>query len=69
MFVAVNTDPHAMQHGFLEMPLDDMDVPDDATYEMEDLLDGSRYTWNGRRNYVKLDPAERMAHIFVMRPA
>ena len=69
VFVAVNTDPHAMQHGFLEMPLDDMDVPDDATYEMEDLLDGSRYTWNGRRNYVKLDPAERMAHIFVMQPA
>jgi hypothetical protein len=31
---------------------------------MGDLLGGSRYTWRGRRNYVKLDPTERVAHVF-----
>jgi starch synthase (maltosyl-transferring) len=31
---------------------------------VEDLLDGTRYTWRGAWNYVRLDPAVRMAHIF-----
>jgi hypothetical protein len=31
---------------------------------MTDLLGGARYTWRGRRNYVKLDPNERVAHVF-----
>ena len=34
---------------------------------VEDLLDEARYTWQGEWNYVKLDPAERMAHIFIIR--
>ena len=37
-------------------------------YVVEDLLDDARYTWQGEWNYVKLDPAERMAHVFVVRP-
>jgi starch synthase (maltosyl-transferring) len=35
-------------------------------YEVEDLLDGARYTWRGDWNYVRLDPAARMAHVFVV---
>jgi starch synthase (maltosyl-transferring) len=31
---------------------------------MTDLLTGARYTWRGKRNYVKLDPTERVAHVF-----
>ena len=33
----------------------------------KDLLDEARYTWRGEWNYVKLDPMERVAHIFVIR--
>jgi starch synthase (maltosyl-transferring) len=67
VFVVANTDPHSMQHGWVEVPLPDLGLADDATYTVEDLLDGARYTWRGRHNYVKLDPAERVAHLFVVR--
>ncbi len=65
VFVAANTDPFWLQHGWLEVPLAELGLAAGAVYEVEDLLDGSRYTWRGSSNYVRLDPAERMAHIFV----
>ena len=58
-----------MQHGWIEVPIADLGIAPDAPFVVEDLLDGARYTWSGAWNYVKLDPAERMAHIFVVRGA
>jgi starch synthase (maltosyl-transferring) len=69
VFVVTNTDPHHMQHGWLELPLAELGIAPDAPFVVEDLLDGAQYTWQGAWNYVKLDPAERMAHIFVVRGA
>ena len=66
VFVVANTDPHRMQHGWIEVPIAELGLATDATYEVEDLLDGARYTWRGEWNYVRLDPAVRMAHIFVI---
>ena len=66
VFVVANTDPHWIQHGWIEMPLDEIGLPPDADFVVEDLLDGGRYTWHGRWNYVRLDPAVRMAHIFAV---
>jgi starch synthase (maltosyl-transferring) len=65
--VVVNTDPHWMQHGWVDVPLERLGLERDATYVMEDVLDSTRYTWRGRRGYVRLDPAERVAHIFLVR--
>ena len=67
VFVVVNTDPHWMQHGWVQMPIWEMGIPPTARYVVEDLLDGARYMWRGEWNYVRLDPAERVAHIFVIR--
>jgi starch synthase (maltosyl-transferring) len=67
VFVVANTTPAWMQHGWVEMPLADLGLAPDAAYVVEDLLDETRYTWHGARNYVRLDPAERMAHMFVVR--
>ena len=39
-----------MQHGFVDVPLAELALAPDATYEVEDLLDGRRYRWHGRRN-------------------
>jgi len=33
---------------------------------VHDLLNGARYTWRGRRNYVELDPDIQPAHIFLV---
>ena len=66
VFVVTNTDPHHMQHGWLELPIAELGIPAATPYVVEDLLDGAQYTWQDAWNYVKLDPAERMAHIFVV---
>src|SRR5262245_6227190 len=66
LFVVVNTDPHWMQHGWVQLPIWEMGISPSASYSVEDLLDGARYTWRGEWNYVRLDPAERVAHIFVV---
>jgi starch synthase (maltosyl-transferring) len=67
VFVVANTDPHTMQHGWVELPIDELGIPPGATYVVEDLLDGAQYAWHGRWNYVRLDPGERVAHIFAVR--
>jgi starch synthase (maltosyl-transferring) len=67
LFVVVNTDPHHMQHGRLQMPIWELGIAPHQPYVVEDLLDGGRYTWYGEWNYVKLDPAERTAHILAIR--
>ena len=66
VFVVANTDPHNLQHGWIEMPIAELGLAPDSTYVVEDLLDGARYTWRGAWNYVRLDPADRMAHIMVI---
>jgi starch synthase (maltosyl-transferring) len=67
VFVVVNTDPHWMQHGRIQMPIRELGVGPHQSYVVEDLLDDARYVWQGEWNYVKLDPTERVAHIFVVR--
>ena len=66
LFVVVNTDPHWTQHGWVQLPIWEMGISPSARYNVEDLLDGARYAWRGEWNYVRLDPAERVAHIFVV---
>ena len=66
VFVVVNTDPHWTQHGWVQLPIWEMGISPGARDRVEDLLDGARYTWRGEWNYVRLDPAERVAHIFVI---
>jgi len=67
VFVVANTDPHWMQHGRIRMPIEELGIGPHQSYVVEDLLDDSRYVWQGEWNYVKLDPAERVAHILVVR--
>jgi starch synthase (maltosyl-transferring) len=64
LVITVNLDPHSVHETMIEIPLEKLGIGDNEPYEMADLLGGSRYTWRGRRNYVNLDPAERVAHVF-----
>jgi starch synthase (maltosyl-transferring) len=67
VFVVANTDARWVQHGWIELPIAELGIAADASYVVEDALDGSVYIWRGAWNYVRLDPAARMAHIFVIR--
>ena len=57
LLMVVNLDPHHMQHGHVEVPVDR-----DA-FVVDDLLDGERYTWHRGWNYVRFDPGVRQGHI------
>jgi starch synthase (maltosyl-transferring) len=37
------------------------------TYQVQDLLGGSLFLWNGAANYVELNPGRFPAHIFRIR--
>jgi starch synthase (maltosyl-transferring) len=67
VFVAANTTPHDIQHGWVEVPIGELGISPDASFVVEDLIDGATYIWHGAWNYVRLDPADRMAHIFIVR--
>jgi starch synthase (maltosyl-transferring) len=63
ILVVVNLDPHYTQSGFVNLPLEALQIPQDRGYEAEDLLTGERYPWYGPRNYVELSPAKLPGHI------
>jgi starch synthase (maltosyl-transferring) len=64
LLVIVNLDPHQAHETMVDVPLADLGIDANEPYEVNDLLTGARYTWRGSRNYVKLDPSERVAHLF-----
>jgi starch synthase (maltosyl-transferring) len=66
ILVAVNTDPANVQEAIVHVPIQDMGIGDDEPYVVHDLLTGARYPWRGARNYVRLDPAERPGHLFLV---
>jgi starch synthase (maltosyl-transferring) len=66
VLVVVNLDPFRMQHGFVELPLASWGFAADATVEVLDLLSEEQYFWRGERNYVRLDPPLRVAHILMV---
>lgn len=69
LIIVVNLDPHRPRDGMVEIPLRELGLGEHQPYEVEDLLDGARYTWCGPRSYVRLDPAERIGHVLrVKRP-
>jgi starch synthase (maltosyl-transferring) len=64
--VVVNVDPFHMQHGFIELPFAGWGLRPTDPLRVHDLLSDERYTWRGARNYVRLDPVSRVAHILLV---
>jgi starch synthase (maltosyl-transferring) len=65
LIMVVNVDPFHMQHGFVELPFADWLLEAGSTLHVKDLLTNEQYHWRGPRNYVRLDPQGRMAHILL----
>jgi starch synthase (maltosyl-transferring) len=65
----VNLDPHFTQAGWVDIPHHDLGIAPDAAIKAMDLLSGEEYAWNARRNFVKLDPQEKPAHVFLIKKA
>jgi starch synthase (maltosyl-transferring) len=67
LVMVANLDPHNVQVGWIELPLAELGVPDNAPYQAHDLLSGARYLWQGARNFVRLDPEASPVHILRLR--
>jgi len=63
LLVVVTLDPVRVQETMVHVPLDELGIREDEPYVVVDLLTGARYTWRGRRNYVRLDPAMQVGHV------
>ncbi|MEP6685174.1 MAG: alpha-1,4-glucan--maltose-1-phosphate maltosyltransferase [Verrucomicrobiota bacterium] len=67
ILIALNLNPHRVRSCFIDVPIADFGIAENEPYQMDDLLNGARYTWHGKRNYVELDPSIRPAHVFRLR--
>ncbi len=59
ILVAVSLDPHNPQEANFELPLWEMGLPDDAQTQGEDLMSGHRWTWYGKYQFMRIDPANQ----------
>lgn len=59
----VNLDPERTQTAWIQLSLDKLGVVAGESFQVEDLLTGITYTWNGEWNYIALNPSAT-AHIF-----
>ncbi len=64
VLVVVNLDPHQWQEATVHLDLDVFGAQATGRYEVHDELTGETYTWEGADNYVRLDPAEAVGHVF-----
>lgn len=60
----VSLDRLGVQSGWVELDLASLGVDAGRPYVMRDLLTGAQYQWEGRHNFVMLDPAGLAAHLF-----
>lgn len=61
VLAVVCLDPQWAQEGSVVVP-DNLGLP--WNFQVQDLLDGSRYDWHVGDNYVRLAPGDRQAHLF-----
>jgi starch synthase (maltosyl-transferring) len=69
ILVAVSLDPHNVQEAAVEVPTWAWGLPDDATLAATDLIRGHRFVWTGKRQRIRLDPAELPYAIWRIAPA
>ncbi|WP_376099221.1 alpha-1,4-glucan--maltose-1-phosphate maltosyltransferase [Roseomonas sp. CCTCC AB2023176] len=58
VLIAVSMDPSRPQDAAIEMPLWHWNLPDGAALEVEDLMTGRRFTWNGKQGRITLTPEQ-----------
>ena len=61
VLVAILLDPFAPQEAWIEIPLWEWELPDDASLEASDLLTATRFTWHGKSQHLRLTPDQPYA--------
>ena len=63
----VNLDPQNPQDGWIGLEPASIGVEPGQPFQVHDLLSDERYLWQGDWHYVRLDPQQAAAHVFVVR--
>lgn len=61
---AVSLDGSDVQSGWTALDMDALGMTHDERFGVRDLLTGTRYSWQGARNFLRLDPATVPGHLF-----
>jgi len=64
ILMAVNLDPYEAHESYVYVPIRDLGLKSDETYQMHELITQRPYFWKGERNYIKLDPENQPVQIF-----
>jgi len=67
VLTVVNVDPHHVQRGMVNLPLDELGIDSERPYQAHELISGARYFWSGPRNYVEINPLAMPAQVFRFR--
>lgn len=63
LIIAVNLDPRNTQSTDVYLPFEQLGLKNRWHYDLEDLLTGDRYTWEGEHHFIQLNPYDMPAHI------
>ncbi len=69
ILVAVSLDPHNVQEAHFELPLWELGLGDDAETHGEDLMNGHRWSWYGKTQWMRIDPGQLPFGIWRIRKA
>jgi starch synthase (maltosyl-transferring) len=67
VLVVVNLDFQHTQAGWVSLDLQALGMDETRPFQVHDELGEERYLWQGRRNYIELNPHSVPAHIFRLR--
>lgn len=56
ILIAVSLDPHNAQEAHFELPLWELGLDDDAETQGEDLMNGHRWSWYGKTQFMRIEP-------------
>ncbi|MBN2441302.1 MAG: DUF3416 domain-containing protein [Spirochaetales bacterium] len=63
IFAAVNLNPYKKQESFVYVPVEDLLIQPDESYQVIDLITGQKFYWKGSKNFISLDPDKEPAHL------
>ncbi|OLP62472.1 alpha-amylase [Xaviernesmea oryzae] len=58
LLIAINLDPSAVQESDIEIPLWHFGMDDGGRLALEDLIGGNKFSFNGKWQKIRLDPAQ-----------
>ncbi len=67
LLMAVSLDPYATQEALLNLPLEELGIPEDETYQVHELMQDKRSLWQGPHAQVTLTPEHPCAVFSVLR--